>query len=432
MMRFDDTCNICGLSEFQPFAERADGIPVVLCRCCGHGVIRYLPGAVEDLYRDAYFSSSKDASVGYDDYPYTAEHGVSWAAALGQLLFPSGRILDIGCANGHLLRKFGAAYERFGIELNQSAAEECRMNGITVLASDVLDQNLRRDHEGEFNLALAIAVFEHITDFKGAVEAAMALLRTDGLLLFEVPLLSEYDRSDPWLRTSLEHIHYPTERSLHHLFETILGLELIGSRVLIHRFGQTYVGLAAKSRKVMEAAAQCFDRCMHAPPGRLTAEEARFRCLFGLIHTADTSPEMLALCEYLTPSDLNPLAVRRLLDLWKADMLRAVGVLEHCKHVESYLKEVEAARDWHAEESRKRDEILKEVEAARDWHAEESRKRDEMLRELADDRDTQVRTIERMQTEKAEMEASWIWRISRLVRSLGLRRANATPADHRK
>jgi O-antigen biosynthesis protein len=410
MIHFDNICNICGSSEFQPFAERADGIPVVLCRCCGHGVIRYLPGAVDDLYGDDYFSSSK-ASVGYEDYAYTAEHGVSWAAALAQLLLPSGRILDIGCANGHLLRKFGAAYERFGIELNQRAAEECRMNGITVLASDVLDQNLRRDHEEEFNLALAIAVFEHITDFRGAVEATMALLRTDGLLLFEVPLLSEYDRSDPWLRTSLEHIHYPTERSLHHLFETILGLELIGSRVLIHRFGQTYVGLAAKSRKAMEAAAQCFDRCIHAPLDRLTVEEARFRCLFGLIHTADTSPEMLALCEYLTPSDWNSLAVRRLLELWKADVLRAVGVLEHCKHVESYLKEVEAARDW---------------------HAEESRKRDEMLRELADDRDTQVRAIERIHTEKAEMEASWIWRISRLVRSLGLRRANATPADHRK
>jgi O-antigen biosynthesis protein len=409
MIHFDNNCNICGSSEFQPFAERADGIPVVLCRCCGHGVIRYLPGAVDDLYGDDYFSSSK-ASVGYEDYAYTAEHGVSWAAALAQLLLPSGRILDIGCANGHLLRKFGAAYERFGIELNQRAAEECRMNGITVLASDVLDQNLRRDHEEEFNLALAIAVFEHITDFRGAVEATMALLRTDGLLLFEVPLLSEYDRSDPWLRTSLEHIHYPTERSLHHLFETILGLELIGSRVLIHRFGQTYVGLAAKSRKAMEAAAQCFDRCIHAPLDRLTVEEARFRCLFGLIHTADTSPEMLALCEYLTPSDWNSLAVRRLLELWKADVLRAVGVLEHCKHVESYLKEVEAARDWHAEESKKRDKVIQEV---------------------ADDRDRQSRIIEQLCAEKAEMEASWIWRLSHSVRSLGAKRANAT-ADDRK
>ena len=409
MMRFDDICNVCGSSEFQPFAERADGIPVVLCRRCCHGVITHFSGAVEALYGDDYFSS-KDASVGYDDYPYTAEHGVAWAAALAQLLLPSGRILDIGCADGHLLRKFGTGYERFGIEPNQRAADECRRNGITVLASDLLDQNLRRDHEGEFDIALAIAVFEHIADFKGAVQAAIALLNADGLLIFEVPLLSEHDRSDPWLRASLEHIHYPTERSLHYLFETILGLELVGSSVLIRRFGHTYVGLVAKSKEAIGAAGTCFNRCMRTPPERLTVEEARFRCLFGLIHAADTSPDMLALCEYLTPSDLNPLTVRRLVELWKADVLGAVEMLKHFKNVESYLKDVEAARDWHAEESSKRDKIIREV---------------------ADDRDRQAQIIERVCAEKAEMEASWLWRLSHSVRSLGARRTN-TSADDRK
>jgi O-antigen biosynthesis protein len=400
MTRFDEICCICGSSEFQPFAERADGIPVVLCRRCGHGVVSFLPGAVEALYGDDYFSSSKDACIGYEDYAYTAEHGVSWAAALAQLLLPSGRILDIGCANGHLLRKFGAGYDRFGIEPNQRAAEECRMHGIPVLAADLLDQNLRRDHKEEFNLALSIAVFEHITDFRGAVEAAMALLRKDGLLLFEVPVISGEDSSDPWLRTSLEHIHYPTEQSLHHLFDIVLGLRLAGSSVVIRRFAQTYVGLASKSEEVLETASRCFDRCIHTPPDRLRAEEARFRCLFGLLHGADTSPELLALCEYLTPSDLNPLTVRRLLDLWKVDAMAARETSEHCEQVERYLKDVEAARDWHAKESTKRDGIIQE---------------------LADDRDRQVRTIERMCIEKAEVEASWIWRFSRSVRSLSLR-----------
>lgn len=409
-MRFDSICCICGANEFQPFADRADGIPVVLCRRCGHGVVAYLPGPAEAFYGDDYFSSSKD-SVGYDDYPYTAEHGVAWAAALAQLLLPSGRILDIGCADGHLLRKFGAGYDRFGIELNQRAAQECRKHGIPILASDVLDPNFRRDHESEFNLALAIAVFEHITDFRGAVEAAMAVLGTDGLLLFEVPLLSENDTSDPWLRTSLEHIHYPTERSLRYLFDRVLGLELVGSKVLIHRFGHTFVGLAAKSSEAMTDAGEGFDRCICKSPDRLTASEARVRCLFGVLHAADTSPEMLGLCRYLTPSDLNPLTVRRLVDLWKADVLSAREVREHCEQVESYLKDVEAARDWHAEESRKRDKIMLEV---------------------AEDRDKQLRTIERVCAEKAEIETSWIWRLSRSVRSLGARKTNATTGDRRK
>jgi 2-polyprenyl-3-methyl-5-hydroxy-6-metoxy-1,4-benzoquinol methylase len=410
-MRFDSICCICGSNEFQPFADRADGIPVVLCRRCAHGVVAYLPGSAEAFYGDDYFSSSNDASIGYEDYPYTAEHGVSWAAALAQLLLSSGRILDIGCADGHLLRKFGAGYDRFGIELNQHAAQECRKHGINILASDVLDSNLRRDHESEFNFVLAIAVFEHVADFRGAVEAAMALLGTDGLLLFEVPLLSENDTSDPWLRTSLEHIHYPTERSLRYLFERILGLELVGSSVPIHRFGRTFVGLAAKSAEAMKDAGKMFDRCIRTSPDRLTAGEARVRCLFGVLHAAETSPEMLGLCRYLTPSDLNPLTVRRLVDLWKVDVLSAREVLEHYEQLQSYLKDVEAARDWHAEESKKRDKILAE---------------------LAEERDKQLRTIEQMCAEKAEMEASWIWRLSRSVRSLGAKWANATTGNRRE
>ena len=438
MIRFDDVCNICGSNEFQPFADRSDGIPVIVCRRCGHGVVAYLPGPVEAFYEDDYFSSPKDASTGYVDYPYTAEHGVAWAAALAQLLLPSGRILDIGCADGHLLRKFGTAYERFGIEPNARAAKECRHHGITVVASDLLDPNLQRDHEQRFDLALAIAVLEHITDFKRAVQAAMALLDGEGLMLFEIPLISEHDRSDPWLRTSLEHIHYPTERSVHYLFETVLGMELVGSRVLIHRFGQTYVGLAAKSREAMEVGARCFDRCIHALPDQLTAEESRFRCIFGLMHAADTSPEMLALCRYLTPSDLNPLAVRRLLELWKADAVEAQEVLEQSKQTKTYLKsveaardwharesknreiilkELEAARDWHAEESRKRDTIIKELEAARDWHAEETKKRDNIIREALDNRDKQTGIVEQMRGDKTETEASWIGRLFRSIRS---------------
>jgi hypothetical protein len=279
------------------------------------------------------------------------------------------------------------------------------------LASDVLDPNFRRDHESEFNFVLAIAVFEHITDFRGAVESAMAVLGTDGLLLFEVPLLSENDTSDPWLRTSLEHIHYPTERSLRYLFDRVLGLELVGSKVLIHRFGQTFVGLAAKSAEAMKDAGKGFDRCIRTSPDQLTADEARVRCLFGVLHAADTSPGMLGLCRFLTPSDLNPLAVRRLADLWKADVLSAREVLEYCEEVKSYLKDVEAARDWHAEESRRRDRIIAE---------------------LAEDRDKQLRTIEQVRAEKAEMPASWVRRLLRSVRSLGVRRANATTGDRRK
>jgi len=52
----------------------------------------------------------------------------------------------------------------------------------------VLDESLRRIMRRLFGFEFAIAVFEHVPDFKGAVEAALALLQPDGILLSRSPL----------------------------------------------------------------------------------------------------------------------------------------------------------------------------------------------------------------------------------------------------
>jgi SAM-dependent methyltransferase len=287
-------------------------------------------------------------------------------AALVELLRPKGRILDIGCADGHLLRKLGGNYDRFGIELNRQAAEKCRADGITILASDILDPELPRRYAEAFELESAIAVFEHIPDFKAAVEAALALLRPDGILLFEVPLISETDPSDAWFSTSLEHIHYPTERSLQYLFHKVLGLGLAGSSVVIRNFARTYVGFTSKSPEVVRSTGKCFEHWMTAPPGSLQSEEARFRWLFEVIHAANNDSDVLPLSRYLDARDLNPLILQRLVELWMVDLKRCESVEERVGTLQDYLKEVEKARDWHAAESKKREEIIEAERGALD------------------------------------------------------------------
>jgi SAM-dependent methyltransferase len=357
-MRFDLACNICRSQRFQEFAVRADGIPVIICSVCGHGVVQHFTEDVKDLYGDDYFSSAKASGIGYEDYAYTAEHSVAWAAALVELLRPNGRILDVGCANGHLLRKLGPAYERFGIEPNARASEECHLAGISILASELPDDDLGRNYAQTFDLALAIAVFEHIPHFREAIEGAIDLLRPDGLLLFEVPLISEANPSDLWMSTSLEHIHYPTERSLEYLFHDVLGLRLAGAPLPIRNFTHTYVGMTSKSEAVLESARQRFNRWRSAPAGSLNPMEARFRCLFDLIHAAKADPDVLALCRYLLPSDVNHLIVRRFADLWITEVKRWQDTEIRCKKTQDYLRAVEEARDWHAHESNKRDRII--------------------------------------------------------------------------
>jgi SAM-dependent methyltransferase len=396
MTRFDSACNVCGSSNFRIVAERSDGIPVAVCSKCGHGVAQSVPEDVRALYDDHYFASAEDSRQGYTDYAYTAEHGIAWAAALIRFLRPEGRLLDIGCADGLLLRKLGSAYQRFGIELNPRMAEECRRSGVEIIASDLIAGNLTKYAES-FDLIAAIAVFEHIPDFRGAFETALALLGPNGLLLFEVPIISASGGSDMWFRSSLEHIHYPSEGSLQYLFRDVLNLQLVGAVVPIKDFACTYIGLTSKSGSVIEAAGQRLERLFQGRPADLLPDESRVRWLLDVIHAGNASPEVLALSEHLADQDLNPHFRRRVFDLWRATELRSSS-LEH------YLHEVEGARDWHAAQVKKRDDII----AAQ---LQEMAVKDNALsvaRELNDSRVQQIR----------EIESSWSWRLTAPLRML--------------
>jgi SAM-dependent methyltransferase len=346
MKRYDSICNICGGHSFQPFAQRSDGVPVIACEICGHGVVAQFTEDVQGLYGDVYFAAEKGSDVGYEDYAYNAEHGLAWAAALIRLLRPHGKVVDIGCANGRLLEMLGDGYDRFGIELNAMMAQTARRAGFSIIAGSLLDESVKSYSE-RFDVVSAIAVLEHIPDFRSAWEVALSLLRSDGLLLFEVPLIRSPD--DIWFRSSLEHLHYPTERSLQYLFEKVLGRKFVGSTVEVEDYGCIYVGLTSNSESALQEAGTWFNRLANSLPASLSQEEARFRWFFDVIHAAKVTPELLRISPLRT--EVSPLILRRVFELWAAREQRF-------ESLEPYLRKVEDARDWHAAESRKRDEII--------------------------------------------------------------------------
>ena len=68
-----------------------------------------------------------------------AEHSTAWAAALIRLLSPSGRLLEIGCADGHLLRRRLASHHGYGIEVHPRMAAAAASEGVLVIGSDLFD-----------------------------------------------------------------------------------------------------------------------------------------------------------------------------------------------------------------------------------------------------------------------------------------------------
>src|SRR5262249_9549009 len=183
------TCNVCGHNRFSPLGQRSDGLTVVRCDRCGMGALKEIPHDLTVFYDDEYYG--REGRVGYCDYASMAAHGVAWAAALVRCLKLSGRVLDIGCVDGNLLHRLGDRYERFGIEVNETMARRAAEGGVAIIADDLFAENVLRDHSGSFDAITSIAVFEHLRDFRGGVEASLALLKDEGVLLFEVPLISE-------------------------------------------------------------------------------------------------------------------------------------------------------------------------------------------------------------------------------------------------
>jgi len=355
MRRYDSECIVCGAREFIPFGQRTDGVHVLQCARCGHGIVEQFQENVASLYADDYFSAPPDSAIGYQEYAQTAEHAIVWAPSLLRILKPRGKVLDIGCANGLALQLLGKGYDCFGIELNESMAEEARRSGVQMIAHDLLDSSVEQQYAKWFDAVLAIAVFEHIPDFKEAFRTATALLKPDGILIFEVPLIQ--GPGDIWYRSSLEHLHYPTESSIEYLFREILHLPLTGTVVDVQDFGCTYIGLTSPDAETARRAGEEYLRLTTADPALLQGDEARFRWLLDLVHSAKSRPEVLALYRHLKPEDLRTASLGHLFELWAYRE-------EKMKSSQTYLREIEEAKVWLEEQVRRWEQLAAQREEA--------------------------------------------------------------------
>lgn len=354
-------CDTCGRRGLEPWLLRADGLHVLQCPDCGTGVVERLPGDLDEIYSGDYYDSA-DEATGYGDYAFTAEHSVGWAAAVLDVLRPDGgAALDIGCADGALLTKLGPAFaRRAGIEMNPGMADRVRDSGLELLAHDVYDPVLASVKD-TFDVVSAVAVFEHVPQFQRAVRIALDTAKPDGLLLFEVPVMSEVHSNEAWLTSSLEHLYYPTTRSLKELFRQVLQVDLQGGELHIQGYGATFVGFASRDPAVAARAGRTWERLTRTSvPGDLSAAERRARAHLQLVHAARTGAEELALVDALPLEDVNAAVLRRFRELWLADAARRDDAEAAVQELRTYLSEVETARDHAQQDSRDTQAELRE------------------------------------------------------------------------
>ncbi len=139
---------------------------------------------------------------------------------------PTSKVLDFGCGGGYLLRSINCA-KKVGVEVNESAADTAKNNGLEVFRStaEVPDDYV--------DVIISDNALEHTLQPVEELKSLYKKLRVGGRIIFVVPcdsITRDYKPND-----INHHLYSWSPMSLGNLF-TEAGFSVIESRPYIHKW----------------------------------------------------------------------------------------------------------------------------------------------------------------------------------------------------
>lgn len=162
-----------------------NGYPIIHCKDCDHLYTDYNPSPQEigQIYSDDYFFKG---GAGYEDYTLEKDllirRGEYYADKLNKYMNP-GKVLDIGCAAGFILKGFeNKKWEGTGVDPNKLMVEYGKHNlGLNLFQGTIETFELKT----KFDLITIIQVAAHINDLNSSVNRMKENLNSGGYILFE-------------------------------------------------------------------------------------------------------------------------------------------------------------------------------------------------------------------------------------------------------
>jgi len=152
------------------------------------------------------------------------------AMAVERMLPRKGRVLDIGCGPGFLLREFrDREWEVHGTEFSAQSAAHAR--DVLQLPISVGDVTSLKFQDGSFDAVVMWHVLEHLTDPQNTVAQVSRLLRPGGVFLCAVPNFGSAEAR--FTRGNWFHLDVP--RHLNHFTVTALGALLTTHGFIVER-----------------------------------------------------------------------------------------------------------------------------------------------------------------------------------------------------
>lgn len=168
--------------------------------------------------------------VFHDNYAYYSstssvmdEHWSQLAAQIGEMLFSSGPIVEIGCNDGALLEKLvGQVDSVIGVEPSGGVADAAENKGLHIERS-FFDKDIAQrivERWGRAQLVVGGNVLSHIEDLDGFAEALDALLEPAGVFIFEDPWILDILESNAYDQIYNEHVYFFSLHSLSAFFRS--------------------------------------------------------------------------------------------------------------------------------------------------------------------------------------------------------------------
>jgi len=97
----------------------------------------------------------------FEEKRYRTETPMTWRQQVVKKLLVSGKVLDLGCGDGLLLKQLPSTVKAYGVDISPSAIKKCKKQGLTAQVIDFDGKKLSFKKK-EFDTIVMLDVLEHL------------------------------------------------------------------------------------------------------------------------------------------------------------------------------------------------------------------------------------------------------------------------------
>jgi 2-polyprenyl-3-methyl-5-hydroxy-6-metoxy-1,4-benzoquinol methylase len=186
----DRPCPVCGSRRAKKLGARGGrahregkGVETNVVRCQDCKIVYTYPTLIPES--NPYAQESAAEYFQFHDLQQKILQGELLAAFAEGVLGRPGRVLELGCGRGELLKgALNRGWAAYGVEMTEDYAAVARSQGVEIECSSIKDcQSL----DQVYDLVLLAAILEHLYDPMETLKRIRDALRPGGLVLVDVP-----------------------------------------------------------------------------------------------------------------------------------------------------------------------------------------------------------------------------------------------------